>query len=279
MKYLLLLKALILAGLFSISYGCSHSSQKSEERDAETVELDSVCYTDSMSDPANNYGITVITKIKYPKFFKDSTTTRKLKELLCQSILESEYNDSLGMKFTAKQFSIEILNSYKMPPIIDDEDQIESKNGNLVKYEVTNQIRPSYIGGSIIGFRKISGMKKGDKTSLNTNFYYTFNTRSLKRINITDIFNDDDIEAVNDLLKESLLKQENATDASQLIDLGYFNIDNLSVNNNFYLSDDGIVFNYEPNEIACYAIGEVRIKLNFNDISQFIRPDSGIHND
>ena len=95
----------------------------------------------------------------------------------------------------------------------------------------------------------------------------------MERINLTDIFNDKDISIVSDLLKKRLIQQEKVSDQSQLIELGYFNIDNLSASNNFYFTDKGIVFCYEPFEIACYAIGEVEIELDYNVLKPYIRQD------
>ncbi len=108
---------------------------------------------------------------------------------------------------------------------------------------------------------------------METNYYYSFNLNSMTRVDISDIFNIEYFEQVNAMLKEQLLKQEKVSSPTQLIDLGYFNIDNLAVNNNFYLTNDSIVFNYEPYEIACLAIGEVSIKLNYFDLQQFFKPD------
>ena len=60
------------------------------------------------------------------------------------------------------------------------------------------------------------------------------------------------------------------------MELGYFNIDNLSITNNFYLSDSGIVFHYNPLEVACYAIGEVDVLLSYDSIQNFILETSPI---
>ena len=81
-----------------------------------------------------------------------------------------------------------------------------------------------------------------------------------------------------ELLKQQLLKQEDIKSPSQLFELGYFNIENLSVTNNFYLTPKSIIFVYEPYEIACFALGETKIELNFSDIEAYLKDPNLVNN-
>ena len=116
-------------------------------------------------------------------------------------------------------------------------------------------------------------MKKNGTQTMLSNYYYSFDINNNSRISIADIFNPDYTSTINKLLKEKLMQQEKVESTSQLTDLGYFNIDNLVVSNNFYFTDSSIVFNYEPFEIACYAIGDVCISLDLDTLKPYFRTD------
>ena len=113
---------------------------------------------------------------------------------------------------------------------------------------------------------------------IQTNKYYTFDLDKMTRISTTDLIRSEYQSEVNELLKQQLLKQEDIKSPSQLFELGYFNIENLSVTNNFYLTPKSIIFVYEPYEIACFALGETKIELNFSDIEAYLKDPNLVNN-
>ena len=63
-----------------------------------------------------------------------------------------------------------------------------------------------------------------------------------------------------------LLKQNNASGNEQLNDLGYFNVENMTVTRNFYFDEDGITWSYLPNELAVEAVGEPKVSISYSDL-------------
>ena len=51
----------------------------------------------------------------------------------------------------------------------------------------------------------------------------------------------------------------------ELVDLGFYNIDNLEANDNFYVTNDSVVWNYLPRELSVFD--EVQIALSRKDIT------------
>ena len=88
------------------------------------------------------------------------------------------------------------------------------------------------------------------------------------------LFRDDALVDVCQLLRAQLLKQNNATGNEQLNDLGYFNVENLTVTRNFLFDDTGITWSYLPNELAVEAVGEPRITIPYADLEPYLCDDS-----
>ena len=72
---------------------------------------------------------------------------------------------------------------------------------------------------------------------------------------------------VTQLLRAQLLEQNNATSDDQLNDMGYFNVDNLSVTRNFYFDQDGVTWSYLPSQLAVDAVGEPQITLTYDQLA------------
>ena len=182
-------------------------------------------------------------------------------------------NDSITGENAVITYVKKILDFYKtpaenIPPELEDETE------KVSKYEINHNITPIFNSCNIFCVMKNTNMKKDGNSTIETNNYFSFNTSNCSRINIMDIIKDEYSTDINNLLKERLMQQEGVGNQSQLIDLGYFNIDNLSINNNFFFKDNKIVFAYEPYEIACLQVGEVCIALEIDELTPYIKENS-----
>lgn len=182
-------------------------------------------------------------------------------------------NDSITGENAVITYVKKILDFYKTPAE-NIPSELEDETEKVSKYEINHNITPIFNSCNIFCVMKNTNMKKDGNSTIETNNYFSFNTSNCSRINIMDIIKDEYSTDINNLLKERLMQQEGVTNQSQLIDLGYFNIDNLSINNNFFFVDDKIVFAYEPYEIACLQVGEVYIALELDELTPFIKENS-----
>ena len=60
------------------------------------------------------------------------------------------------------------------------------------------------------------------------------------------------------------------------LELGFFDTENITANENFYLTDKGICWVFNPYEIACYATGQVHIEVPFKEIEMYMLPESPV---
>lgn len=235
--------------------------------------MDTVEYSDSLNDQINNKIIVTINAVLPVE--KNSTEPEPLSKLISETIFNIANDTTAGnIQTTIKKYAQSILDSYRTPG--NDNiaiPQYKNENAPIYKYEIINDVKPIYDNASILCFCRTSEMKKNGKQTILSKYYYSFNRTNNTRISVTDIFNYEDINIINSLLKDKLMRQEQVESQSQLIDMGYFNIENLEVNNNLYFTDKGIVFNYEPFEIACYAIGEVSIELDYEILKPYLKQD------
>ena len=80
---------------------------------------------------------------------------------------------------------------------------------------------------------------------------------------------DDCIEKLTAALKEKLMDDQGASNEDELNDLGYFNLPNLTVTNNFFFTSRGITWSYDASVIAVESVGEPTINIDYDDLEQF----------
>ena len=91
--------------------------------------------------------------------------------------------------------------------------------------------------------------------------YLNFDVRGL--VTMADLFGEDKLEVLKEVVFEALLLKEGVKTAEELEKKSYF-LEFFHVSNDFYVKGDSIVFVYSPYEIAAYSQGVVEIPVPFS---------------
>ena len=249
---------------------CGGLKHKTTELGADSVALRTVNVIDTTSymlGNARKCSVTAEAAITYPEGYKDDTTTEHLQQLFATCVLDVPA-DSLKLDETFGRFVKNVLGQYG-----DEVDEVEyDKDERVVVYDYNSKtsIRPVYNKNGIISFGKEEVTMKNDKVTMITHTYTNISLRSMTVIELNNIFPEESVADVSDLLKRKLLQQLNAKDEGDLIDMGYFNLDNLVAHNNFVIGDDGISWTFGIYEIACYSVGETVILLDYETLKPYM---------
>lgn len=256
--------------LVLLSGGCTkYNKGKGTVAQGESVYFTSMKASDTTSFKRSNGGICqelVDVSATYPKFYKDSSTTSKLQELYIKTILEG--NDSLSIDKAVKQFTSDILsqNTYDSNSNAGYDEDKEPEEVSDKFYFAVN-ITVAYHQNDVVTFCKEETFKKNNITS-KTHKYYNIDLRNMAVIDLA-MFKDDALDGICKLLKNKLMEQNKVKTSEELNDLGYFNIDNLTVTQNFCFDEDGITWNYLPQELAADANLEPKITLGYEVLAPF----------
>lgn len=260
--------------LIAATFSCGAVKSGESGDNSLILKMDSIHMCDSITD-ASGISIVVTYDVSFPADFKQSKSeTDKLRALLNTAILNNNESD---MQKAVKAAVTDKLTSYTTSPADPADESLEDETTPFRRFGIRQSVRPVFHSSDFLCITKTSTTSKDSKPSLQSKAYYTFDLISHKRIMLADIFSDNDIPNVNGLLKKQLLESTKCNNADQLADIGYFNADNLSATENFSLTDNSIVFHYNPLEIACYAVGEVNIALPFDEIRQYVSTESPIN--
>lgn len=249
---------------------CNNGDQKTATGTGE-VQIDSCRLTDTTSFIKSNgerCAIYADATIVYPKSFGNHAATEQLQRLFAAFVLNAP--DSLNLEDAMRATVTNTLHQYdfveQLPnDLVADED---TEAQLVFKYNTLTTVRVCYNDNNVLTFCKNEVVKKNDKTTSETNRYYSFDLSAMSYIDLHKLFRDDALTDVTQLLRAQLLEQNNATSDDQLNDLGYFNVDNLTVTRNFCFGDEGMTWSYLPGQLAIDAVGEPKIQLSYDKLAQ-----------
>lgn len=204
--------------------------------------------------------------IDYPKTIGENQPADSLQRLFAAYVLES--GDTLSLSEAMNQVVVNSMHQYDFidGAAIEEEVADETDGLTTLKYTTSTRITPIYNKHGVVTFERVDVVKKNDKVASVTHRYYSFDVDTQTYIDVNRLFDDAAIADVCQLLRQQLLAQNNATGNEQLNDLGYFNVENITVSRNFYFDDKGVTWSFLPNELAVEAVGEPKISIPYSDL-------------
>lgn len=208
----------------------------------------------------------------YPEYYINDTLTGQIQTSYIRNVLNVTGGDSTSM-----QNALGIVIEAQIRQFGDSEDEVMYgifPDKEVLHYSIVTDIAMSQAKGGIATFCKREIVNKDGEATVDTHHYINLDLTTMSKIDVYDLFAEDALPEISSLLKKKLLEQLNVKDEEELIGEGYFNLDNIMVNNNFYFGERGVTWNYVTYEIACYSVGETQITLGYDELSPFISRES-----
>ena len=278
------LATILLCG--TIITGCK--SNKTINTEAENdIKFDSIAVNEKyylLGDTTNPY-CTLESNFVFPSEYKDKEILGKLSRHFIESFFGI---DSFFEKETASVTPEQAMKAY-MQKYISDYKELESDF--ITDTEVSGE-KPSQE--SWYAYYEASSNEiiynKCDLLSYTVSVeYYTggahgghgYNNHVLylktgEEIDETDIFIENYHDSLAYIIVYTIATDNNLTNPEGLENKGFFNIEEIYPNGNFYLDEKGITYTYNVYEIAPYALGKTDVFIPYEKIRHLLKKDSPI---
>ena len=248
----------------------------------ETVTVNEKYYL--LGDTTNPY-CTLESSFTFPSEYKDEEILRKLNRHFIESFFGF---DAYTEKDTALTTPKRVMDNYVQKYIADYK---ELENDFITEAEV-NEEKPSQE--SWYAYYEISSneilFNKSDLISYIVSVeYYTggahggqgYNNHVLslktgKEVSESDIFIDNYEDSLAFIIVYTLALDHNVENTGELENKGFFNIEEIYPNGNFYVDEDGITYTFNVYEIAPYALGKIDVFLSYEKILHLLKKNSPI---
>ncbi len=271
------LTLLILLSFTALLFSCSKTRTAKNDGGAPAVTIQTKQLRDTSSFTMSNgerCQIVADAFIDYPAATATGAPADSLQRLFAAYVLES--GDTLSLQDAMQQVVANSMHQYDFMngPLSEAEAAEAAEEMTTLKYATSTRVTPIYNQNDVVTFERVDVVKKNDKVTSVTHRYYNFDVKTQTFIDVNRLFRDDAIADVCQLLKQQLLTQNNAKGNEQLNDLGYFNVENISVTRNFYFDEKGVTWSYLPNELAVEAVGEPKITIPYADLESYLCEES-----
>jgi len=102
--------------------------------------------------------------------------------------------------------------------------------------------------------------------------YINYNVESKKELSLNDLVDFNNSKFLN-IAEIEYRKSENILPSESLINYGWFE-NKFQLANNFAITQDGILFSYDPYEIKAYSAGMTTFLLRYDKIINYLRPNT-----
>lgn len=91
-----------------------------------------------------------------------------------------------------------------------------------------------------------------------------------------DIFLPEYRKLLNAILIRKIVAQNKVQKPEDLLEFGYWGIEDLTSNENFLVDNNGLTYIFNPGEYSAPSLGEIRVSLPYNEIRDLLRDNSPI---
>jgi hypothetical protein len=268
---LVIITSIVLAGLFVIS--CTKKSSKLE---FDNISLNKKIYLFPDNDTTKPFADVEI-ELNYPKSFRNKEDLARLQEIFNGTFFNEESygylsaNEALDLyleKYTEEYR--EIGNQYYQ-----DMENLEGDNQpSWYYYQLHKSNEILYEDENILSYSVDHATYTGGAHGSLQVLYYTIDLNSLTTITEEDIFTPNYHQFLTTKIIENLMKNYEVNTPEELINEGFFDVNDIAPNSNFWLNNEGVHYIYNQYEIAPYSMGPIEVTIPYEDIQSIIIPES-----
>lgn len=270
---------LLLLGVFVFSMeSCKKQVSSTADNDIQFDTIHSVrnYHIDNDStQPSSNLKVTFI----YPKYYTDGALLDSLQEIFISSFLDEHYSH-LKPTEAITAYEDAYIENYKQDVNIYIKDRVSGAshddNDNYFSYYETISNEILFNKGKILSFQVKQVNYKGGATSYEYLKNHTINLETGKLMMEDDIFNSGFEKFLSSIFKDRLMKSNKVQTINDLENLGYFGIDEIVPNNNFYVDSKGITYIFNKGEYSAYQLDAIKIFIPYDELSLVLKENSPI---
>jgi len=267
-KQTIILLFSVLATTFFSS--CIHRSVKTEEKDFVKKYY--------LSKDTTKGALSVDIDVEIPMAFTNKDVLKSIRATIISNLFGEEYiphaNDSV-----VTLFAKDLAADYK-----ENNEPLLSRIDKSNRYRFNNEHTVS--GFSLLSDKKIYvyGIERyvymGGAHGLETRNYYNFDLKTGKTLTEKDLFKANYEPELSELIKKRIVeeskenKETKETEPILSLEDTDFWAQSIKPNGNFYITDEGINYVFNPYEIAPYYMGQTEVTIPFNRLKDLFKPNS-----
>lgn len=261
MKKTIILLAVSMAAI--LATGCRN---RNKSFSFDSVKWETVTYEDIVMPSDTSYGTM---SIRYDVDFPVSGLSKSSMDLFSSEIIALCIDETL----TDKEPSLAInmaADSLKKDYLVTAEDMLTSGilHENMLRWSYEVNASQLHVAGDILTYFAYISSYSGGAHGIYSDLYLNVDMKTGQALSLSNVFTNPSSEKLSEIITAKAVKDDRTFD-----DLSITGSSTVTPSPQFEITNDGVVFYYEPYQIGSYAAGVIDIKFNYNELKDFINPD------
>lgn len=266
-----IITSFLLAGLFITS--CIN---RSDEPQFDNLSFNDKIYLFPDNDTTKPFANVEI-DFNYPKSFRNSQDLARLQEIFNGTFFNSQYYGSLSPQEALDHYLEQYIQDYTDlgNQYYQDMANLEGDNQpSWYWYQINKENQILYQDKDILSYSVSDATYTGGAHGSLQVLYYTINLNSLTTITEEDIFVPNYHNFLTSKIVDNLMKMYEVNSPEDLLNKGFFDVNDIAPNNNFWIDNKGVHYIYNQYEIAPYSMGPIEVSIPYQEIQSIVIPES-----
>lgn len=217
----------------------------------------------------------VTVSFTYPTRFRNEEALARLQQIFLGTFFGDIAYDKLSPADAVDKYIADYTAEYReiSNSFYEEKARLDGETPQWYWYYMMNTNRILHQNDSIISY----AVEYADYTGgAHGSYQITFTNIDLNELvtlSEEDIFIPDYYNRLTEKIVSNLMKEYEVTEPDSLIRRGFFAVEDIAPNNNFWLNEEGIHYAYNQYEIAPYSSGVIEVTIPYSDLKDILLPN------
>lgn len=265
---------IVAVGLLS---ACGSDAKKVKEND---IRFDTMALKESyhIKNIETNPGCSLHINFVFPVEYQNQQVLKAVQQQFVGAFLGDDYMQS-SPREAVNQYAENYLNDFKKRETDFESDVEEHGSEPNDEWYSSYEILSDSIYYNQNDLLSMVVSKEYDTGGAHNAHHYTNRVIDLKtgeRVTEAAVFIEDYQDDLAKIIVDAIALYNNVDKASDLENIGFFNVNEIYPNKNFYVDEVGITYTFNEYEIAAYVVGATSVRIPYEKIRHLLRKESPI---
>ncbi len=210
----------------------------------------------------------------YPKQFRDEASLKRLQQIFNGTFFGDIQYDALSPEDAITHYTDAYRERYRSLSNSFYEEKAMMGGEIPVWYWYTLDIRNEllHVSDSLVSYSVSYSDYEGGAHGSHRLTYTNIDLNRLTTLSEEDLFLPGYYRPLTEKIVAQLMKDNEVTEPDSLLMKGFFTIEDIVPNNNFWLSDSAIHYAYNQYEIAPYSMGVIDVTIPYSELTELLSP-------
>jgi hypothetical protein len=210
----------------------------------------------------------------YPSKFRNQESLFRLQKIFQGTFFGDRQYDSIPPGEAVKKFVEDYSQRYRSlsNAYYEDKNRLKGEMPVWYWYYMNNSNKILFQNESILSYAVTYNDYEGGAHGSHRITYTNIDLNELVTLSEEDLFVPDYYKPLREKIVQGLMHSYRVNEPDSLLDKGFFTIEDIVPNNNFWLNNEGIHYSYNQYEIAPYSMGVIDVAIPYTDLQDILLP-------